>query len=139
MPYNHKEGIFYLTIHSTHFIYGYMALEPYGRMVLNIIIVAMIKNSISISSSNSSNSSISSRSSNSSSNISSSSSSNISSGSFSSNSNSNITSISVSCYISSSILEYVIGSLLLFSRQINPSWGGPIELFLVPASAPRLV
>ena len=22
---------------------------------------------------------------------------------------------------------------------INPSWGGPIELFLVPASAPRLV
>ena len=25
------------------------------------------------------------------------------------------------------------------SRQINPSWGGPIELFLVPASAPQLV
>ena len=24
-------------------------------------------------------------------------------------------------------------------RPINPSWGGPIELFLVPASAPRLV
>ena len=24
-------------------------------------------------------------------------------------------------------------------RQINPSWGEPIELFLVPASAPRLV
>ena len=23
-------------------------------------------------------------------------------------------------------------------RQIDPSWGGPIELFLVPASAPRL-
>ena len=23
--------------------------------------------------------------------------------------------------------------------RINPSWGGPIELFLVPASAPRLV
>ena len=22
---------------------------------------------------------------------------------------------------------------------INPSWGGPIELFLIPASAPRLV
>ena len=22
---------------------------------------------------------------------------------------------------------------------INPSWGGPIELFLVPASAPQLV
>ena len=24
-------------------------------------------------------------------------------------------------------------------RRINPSWGGPIELFLVPASAPQLV
>ena len=24
-------------------------------------------------------------------------------------------------------------------RRINPSWGGPIELFLAPASAPRLV
>ena len=24
-------------------------------------------------------------------------------------------------------------------HQINPSWGGPIELFLVPASAQRLV
>ena len=24
-------------------------------------------------------------------------------------------------------------------RWINPSWGGPIELFLLPASAPRLV
>ena len=24
-------------------------------------------------------------------------------------------------------------------RWIDPSWGGPIELFLVPASAPRLV
>ena len=24
-------------------------------------------------------------------------------------------------------------------RRINPSWGGPIELFLIPASAPRLV
>ena len=23
-------------------------------------------------------------------------------------------------------------------RQIDPSWAGPIELFLVPASAPRL-
>ena len=22
-------------------------------------------------------------------------------------------------------------------RQIDPSWGGPIELFLVPASSPR--
>ena len=24
-------------------------------------------------------------------------------------------------------------------RRIDPSWGSPIELFLVPASAPRLV
>ena len=24
-------------------------------------------------------------------------------------------------------------------RRIDPSWGGPIELFLVPASAPQLV
>ena len=24
-------------------------------------------------------------------------------------------------------------------RQIDPSWGGPIELFLVPASTPRLL
>ena len=24
-------------------------------------------------------------------------------------------------------------------RRIDPSWGGPIELFLVPASPPRLV
>ena len=24
-------------------------------------------------------------------------------------------------------------------RRIDPSWGGPIELLLVPASAPRLV
>ena len=24
-------------------------------------------------------------------------------------------------------------------RRIDPSWGGPIELFLVPASAPRLL
>ena len=24
-------------------------------------------------------------------------------------------------------------------RRIDPSWGGPIELFLVAASAPRLV
>ena len=24
-------------------------------------------------------------------------------------------------------------------RQVDPSWGGPIELFLVPASAPQLV
>ena len=27
----------------------------------------------------------------------------------------------------------------VMSRRIDPSWGGPIEIFLVPASAPRLV
>ena len=27
----------------------------------------------------------------------------------------------------------------VMGRPIDPSWGGPIELFLVPASAPRLV
>ena len=27
----------------------------------------------------------------------------------------------------------------VMGRRINPSWGGPIELFLVPPSAPRLV
>ena len=25
------------------------------------------------------------------------------------------------------------------SRRIDPSWGGPIELFFVPASAPQLL
>ena len=27
----------------------------------------------------------------------------------------------------------------VMGRRIDPSWAGPIELFLVPASAPRLV
>ena len=27
----------------------------------------------------------------------------------------------------------------VMGRRIDPSWGGPIELLLVPASAPRLV
>ena len=27
----------------------------------------------------------------------------------------------------------------VMNRRIDPSWGGPIELFLVPVSAPRLV
>ena len=27
----------------------------------------------------------------------------------------------------------------VLGRRIDPSWGGPIELFLVQASAPRLV
>ena len=32
--------------------------------------------------------------------------------------------------------DYVHGAM---GRRIDPSWSGPIELFLVPASAPRLV
>ena len=28
---------------------------------------------------------------------------------------------------------------LMVGRRIDPSWGGPIELLLIPASAPRLV
>ena len=32
-----------------------------------------------------------------------------------------------------------IGLLGAMGRRIDPSWGGPIKLFLVPASAPRLV
>ena len=36
---------------------------------------------------------------------------------------------------SSVVRAFAHGAL---SRQIDPSWGGPIELFLVPASAPRL-
>ena len=30
-------------------------------------------------------------------------------------------------------------SIRAMGRRIDPSWGGPIELCLVPASAPRLV
>ena len=30
-------------------------------------------------------------------------------------------------------------SVLVMGHRIDPSWGGPIELFLFPASAPRLV
>ena len=37
---------------------------------------------------------------------------------------------------SSVVRAFVHGAM---GRQINPSWGGPIELFLIPASAPRLV
>ena len=37
------------------------------------------------------------------------------------------------CKIYTSLLFFAMG------RRIDPSWGGPIELFLVPASAPRLV
>ena len=33
----------------------------------------------------------------------------------------------------------IFSNLSAMGRQIDPSWGGPIELFLIPASAPRLV
>ena len=37
---------------------------------------------------------------------------------------------------SSAVRAFAHGAM---GRRIDPSWGGPIELFLVPASAPRLV
>ena len=37
---------------------------------------------------------------------------------------------------SSVVREYAHGAM---GSRIDPSWGGPIEVFLVPASAPRLV
>ena len=37
---------------------------------------------------------------------------------------------------SSVVRAFVHGAM---GHQIDPSWGGPIELFLVPASAPWLV
>ena len=37
---------------------------------------------------------------------------------------------------SSVVRAFAHGSM---NRRIDPSWSGPIELFLVPASAPRLV
>ena len=37
---------------------------------------------------------------------------------------------------SSVVREFAHGAM---GHQIDPSWGGPIELFLVPTSAPRLV
>ena len=64
-----KEGNVYLTTHSTHFIYGYMASDIWLRC-------------------------------------------------------------------SSVVRAFAHGAM---GRRIDPSWGGPIELFLVPASAPRLV
>ena len=42
------------------------------------------------------------------------------------------------CYTSSSVVRaFAHGATM--GRRIDPSWGGPIELFLVPASDPRLV
>ena len=37
---------------------------------------------------------------------------------------------------SSVVRAFAYGAM---GRRIGPTWGGPIELFLVPASAPRLV
>ena len=37
---------------------------------------------------------------------------------------------------SSVVIVFAHGAM---GRRIDPSWGGPIELFLVPASAPQLV
>ena len=34
------------------------------------------------------------------------------------------------------VREFAHGAM---GRRIDPSWGGPIELFLIPASAPWLV
>ena len=36
-------------------------------------------------------------------------------------------------------IENIIHSGGAMGRRIDPSWGEPIELFLVPSSAPRLV
>ena len=43
-----------------------------------------------------------------------------------------MTSLTVSCVVRA----FAHGAI---GRRIDPSWGGPIKLFLVPASAPRLV
>ena len=48
-------------------------------------------------------------------------------------------------YNASVIINVFMSVIVMFfsvcsvGRRIDPSWGGPIELFLVPASAPRLV
>ena len=46
----------------------------------------------------------------------------------------NLTSFGARC---SSVVRAIAHGAM--GRRIDPSWGGPIELFLVPASAPRLV
>ena len=45
-------------------------------------------------------------------------------------------SISTGARCSSVVRAFAHGAM---GRWIDPSWGGPIELFLVPASAPRLM
>ena len=45
-------------------------------------------------------------------------------------------SLGVGARCSSVVRAFAHGAM---GRRIDPSWGGPIELFLVPASAPRLL
>ena len=47
-----------------------------------------------------------------------------------------ITSFSLGVRCSSVVRVFAHGAM---GRRIDPSWGGPIELFLVPASVPQLV
>ena len=50
---------------------------------------------------------------------------------------SHVTILSDLCIVAVAAVErFAHGAI---GRRIDPSWGGPIELFLVPASAPRLV
>ena len=44
-------------------------------------------------------------------------------------------------YILGARCSSVVGAFAhgAMGRRIDPSWGGPIELFIVPVSAPRLV
>ena len=54
--------------------------------------------------------------------------------------NSSLTSvITVEPLSTDSVTRISVLSRGAMGRRIDPSWGGPIELFLVPASAPRLV
>ena len=47
-----------------------------------------------------------------------------------------IVSVLLGARCSSVVRAFAHGAM---GRRIDPSWGGPIELFLIPASAPRLV
>ena len=48
----------------------------------------------------------------------------------------NVTLLLIRARCSSVVRVFAHGAM---GHRINPSWGGPIELFLVSASAPRLV
>ena len=47
-----------------------------------------------------------------------------------------ISTVTVGARCSTVVRAFAHGAM---GRRINPSWGGPIELFLIPASALRLV